>query len=373
LVNRLAPRVRAALAKPFLPIVFFFGGVTYDTITLTRIDRLLDNVLLLLYLSVLGVLIVAHARSCMGPVASAAPQRPGLLGQLAARVQPYYPMAIQFLFGSLFSAYAIFYSKSASFTTTAVFFAVLVVLLVGNEFVRGRLSNVALLVALYAVVTFSFLTFFLPVATGWMNTVVFLVGVVLTIAVSFRIAHVIYRNAPERDSDKKWTHGAVLAVILVLVVFYFMNWIPPVPLSLKFAGFYHAIGKYDDRYQLQFERGRWYQVLKRSDDRFHGHGPAYCFTAVFAPVDLRTRIYHRWQYRALGNGRAAEAFATTDRIPIAISGGREAGYRGYTVKQQVIPGDWRVDVETEDGRVIGRVKFAVEAGEPNGEPMTVVY
>ena len=373
MVNRWAPRLRAALAKPFLPVVFFFGGVTYDTITLTRIDRLLDNVLLLLYLSVLGILIVVHARGSVGQREPAAPRALGLAGRWAARAQPYYPMAIQFLFGSLFSAYAIFYSKSASFTTTAVFFAVLVVLLVGNEFVRDRLSNVALLVALYAVVTFSFLTFFLPVATGWMNTVVFLVGVGLTIAVSFRIAHVIYRNAPERDADKKWTHGAVLAVISVLVVFYFLNWIPPVPLSLKFAGFYHSIGKYDDRYQLQFEKGRWYQLLKRSDDRFHGQGPAYCFTAVFAPVDLKTRIYHRWQYRPSGNGRAAGTYATTDRIPIAISGGREAGYRGYTVKQQVIPGDWRVDVETEDGRVIGRVKFAVEPGEPNGESVTVVY
>jgi hypothetical protein len=365
LVKPWAPRLRAALTKPFLPVVFFFGGVTWDTITLTRIDRLLDNVLLLLYLSVLGVLIVLHARAHLAPAAEGTPAGIGLMGRFVARTRTYYPMAIQFLFGSLFSAYAIFYSQSASFTTTAVFFAVLVVLLVGNEFLRDRLSNVALLVALYALVTFSFLTFFLPVVTGWMNTVVFLFGVALTVAVSFRIAHLIYRNAPQRYSEKKWTHGAVLAVLSVLVIFYFLNWIPPVPLSLKFAGFYHTIAKY--------ERGRWYQLLKRSDDRFHGQGPAYCFTAVFAPVDLQTRVYHRWQYRPPGTTRTARTFATTDRIPIAISGGREAGYRGYTVKQQVIPGDWRVDVETEDGRVIGRVRFAVEPGEPNGESVTMVY
>ncbi|HEX3203981.1 MAG TPA: DUF2914 domain-containing protein [Nitrospiraceae bacterium] len=373
MVTPWAPRLRAALAKPFLPIVFFFGGVTWDTITLTRIDRLLDNVLLLLYLCVLGVLIVMHGRAYLKPAEDGRPAGFGRMGRFVARVQPYYPMAIQFLFGSLFSAYTIFYSQSASFTTTAVFFAVLVLLLVGNEFLRDRLSNMALLLALYALVTFSFLTFFLPVVTGWMNTVVFLLGVALTIAVTFRIAHLIYRKAPQRHVEKKWTHGAVLGVISILVIFYFLNWIPPVPLSLKFAGFYHTIAKYDDRYQLQFEKGRWYQVLKRSDDRFHGQGPVYCFTAVFAPVDLKTRIYHRWQYRPSGTTRAARTFMTSDRIPIAISGGREAGYRGYTVKQQVIPGDWRVDVETEDGRVIGRVRFAVEPGEPNGDSVTVVY
>ena len=55
----------------------------------------------------------------------------------------------------------------------------------------------------------------------------------------------------------------------------------------------------------------------------------------------------------------------TDRIPIVIAGGRDKGYRGYTVKQRVVPGDWRVDVETAEGRVIGRVSFQVE--EPEGE------
>ena len=52
-------------------------------------------------------------------------------------------------------------------------------------------------------------------------------------------------------------------------------------------------------------------------------------------------------------------------IPIAIAGGRDKGYRGYTFKQRVMPGEWRVDVETAEGRVIGRVSFRVE--EPEGE------
>ena len=32
-------RVHSLLAKPFMPAVFFLSGVTYDTFTLTRIDR----------------------------------------------------------------------------------------------------------------------------------------------------------------------------------------------------------------------------------------------------------------------------------------------------------------------------------------------
>ena len=98
------------------------------------------------------------------------------LGLLGARVRPYYPMAIQFLLGSLFSAYAVFYFHSASFTGTAVFFALLVGLLVGNEFLHDRVSNFKLMLALYALAACSFLTFFLPVMTGRMTTAIIASG-----------------------------------------------------------------------------------------------------------------------------------------------------------------------------------------------------
>ncbi|HEY7532205.1 MAG TPA: DUF2914 domain-containing protein, partial [Nitrospiraceae bacterium] len=67
-------------------------------------------------------------------------------------------------------------------------------------------------------------------------------------------------------------------------------------------------------------------------------------------------------------------FAHADRIPIKISGGREGGYRAYTFKQRLDSGDWRVDVETEDGRIIGRVSVRVEEREdPSPTLGTVLY
>jgi hypothetical protein len=365
----LANRLRAALAKPFLPVVFFFAGVTFDSVTLTRIDRLRDNLIVLLYLSLLGGLIVLIARADLGRATTDETVVPGNaksfvnVKSLIARTQPHYPHAIQFLLGGLFSAYTVFYSQSASLTTTAVFFALLVVLLVVNEFLRDRLTNVRLLVSLYALVVFSFFTFFLPVLTGFMNTWVFLIGAGLSAAVTIKVVRLIYHQQQPGPSRREevWTSFPAIVLIVVLVGFYFLKWIPPVPLSLKFGGAYHKVAKVDDEFQLAFEKAAWYQFWKRSDDPFHGEGPSYCFTAVFAPVALHTTIFHRWQHRA----HAGRDFSTTDRIAIAIAGGRERGYRGYTVKQRVVPGDWRVDVETAEGRVIGRVSFRVE--EPSGE------
>jgi hypothetical protein len=286
------------------------------------------------------------------------------------QARPYYPHAVQFLMGGLFSAYAIFYSRSATLTSTAVFFTLLVILLVGNEFLRDRLSNLRLLVSLYALVCFAFFTFFLPVMTGWMNTVVFLVGAGLSAAVTLRVVQLIYRNNPERSRREAiGVTAPAFAVIGLLVGFYFLNWIPPVPLSMKFGGMYHEVKKSGDRFELSYNR-TWYQVWKRSDATFPANEPIYCFTAVFAPVALNTTVYHHWYFRP----DSSKSYVHADKIPLNISGGREGGYRAYTFKQRLDPGDWRVDVEAEDGRIIGRVSVKVEdQGEANPSLRTLSY
>jgi hypothetical protein len=63
-----------------------------------------------------------------------------------------------------------------------------------------------------------------------------------------------------------------------------------------------------------------------------------------------------------------------DRIPLKISGGREGGYRAYSFKQRLDPGDWRIDVESQDGRIIGRVSVKVlDQGEVQPSLTTVTY
>jgi hypothetical protein len=363
-------KLQSLLAKPFMPAVFFLSGVTYDTVTLTRIDRLQDNLILLVYLSLLGALIVLTGRLGVGLDETAELEHPSRLVRLLVRARPYYPMAVQFLLGGLFSAYAVFYSKSATLTRTGVFLGVLVLLLVGNEFLRDRLSNLRLLVALYALACFSFFTFFLPVMIGTMGTWVFLLGAILSAVVTLRVVHLIYQRNPERSRNEAlMVGGPALALIGLLIGFYFLNWIPPVPLSMKFGGMYREVQKLNDHFVLSYDR-EWYQLWKRSQNPFPAHEPIYCFTAVFAPVALDTTVYHHWYFRA----NSGKPFAHADRIPIKIAGGREGGYRAYTFKQRLDPGDWRVDVETEDGRVIGRVSVLVEERrDAQPTPRTLSY
>ena len=248
-------------------------------------------------------------------------------------------------------------------------------MLVVNEFFHSRLSGLTVQVTLYALVTFSFFTFFLPVVTGYMNTLVFLIGVSLSIAAVVRVVTLTYR-----DVSMPWQWNAVvtslpaIGLIGVLTGFHFLNWIPPVPLSLKFAGIYHQVEKANGSYRLTFEEGSWYEFWRESDDIIRGEGPAYCFISVFAPVSLETTIYHHWQHRAFSKTKSGEKrpFHTTDRIPIKISGGRQAGYRSYTVKQHVNSGEWQVTVETEDERIIGSIEFSVNPYETEPPQFTTI-
>jgi hypothetical protein len=364
-------KVQSILAKPFMSGLFFASGVTYDSLTLTRIDRLQDNLILLLYLVALGFLIVLTGRHGVAAVETSGIEPQGSsFTRFLIKARPYYPMAMQFLLGGLFSAYAVFYSRSATLTRTGVFLGVLVLLLMANEFLRDRLSNLRLLVALYALASFSFFTFFLPVMVGTIGTWVFLLGAALSTGVTLRVVQLIYQRKPGRSQKESiLVGGPAIALIGILIGFYFLNWIPPVPLSMKFGGMYREVQKQDDRFALSFDR-EWYQVWKRSQSPFPADEPIYCFTAVFAPVALNTTVYHHWYFRA----SSGKPFIHADKIPIKITGGREGGYRAYSFKQRLDPGDWRVDVETEDGRVVGQVSVEVaERGETGATARIFLY
>ena len=363
--------LQTSVLKPILPAVFFFAGVTYDSLTLTRIDRLLDNLILLLYLAVLGVLIILTGRFQLGLIPPTSDSNSWTALSLTHRAQPHFAKALQFFLGGLFSAYAIFYFQSASLSTTAIFLGIIIGVLIANEFLQSRYSSIKMLVSLFALVTLSFFTFFLPVLTGLMNSAIFVIGALLTGAIVWKIVRLTLQGLPHLSRHTAFSISfPAFGMVILCIILYFLNWIPPIPLSLKFGGIYHEIEKHQDEYLLTYEKGPWYAMWKHSNDRMKSEAPVYCFSSVFAPVTLQTTIYHHWQWRPFDT---TESFMTTDRIPINIIGGRETGYRSYTTKQRVQTGEWRVDVETEDGRILSRMTFVAEENfSPEHEMTTII-
>ncbi|MFQ5640290.1 MAG: DUF2914 domain-containing protein [bacterium] len=349
--------------KKYNPIAFFFGGFTWDSLTLKRIDQILDNFILLVYLLALGGLIILVALVDNGRI-----RKPLML-----KYREWYPLGLQFFLGGLFSAYVVFYFKSASFTKTALFLGLLVLLLIANEFLEKRLKNIFLLISLYFMASFSYFIFFVPVALKKMNVWTFILSGGLSLILLSAILILFYKKNIFPNVKHLYTSaGLVLSLYLLLNIFYWQNWIPPVPLSLKQGGIYHHVSRKSesDLYTLKYEKPKWYRFYRKYDNpfRYVQGDTVTCFTAVFAPTKLTKKIYHHWQQFFPNR----DEWLTTDRLGYEITGYRDGGYRGYTRKLHVSPGKWRVDVETEEGVLLGRIKFEIEGVEKR-VPLKTVY
>jgi hypothetical protein len=66
-------------------------------------------------------------------------------------------------------------------------------------------------------------------------------------------------------------------------------------------------------------------------------------------------------------GTGAPGLERERRDSLRIVGGREEGFGGYAYKQNWSPGDWRVAIETEDGREIGRTRFEIRSDPETDE------
>jgi hypothetical protein len=219
-----------------------------------------------------------------------------------------------------------------------------------------------LLLSLYFLAAFSFFIFFLPVVIKVMNTLTFLTGGLISLAVVGSIIYLFYRKEIFETKEKLKHHaGLILGLFLFFNLLYFLNWIPPVPLSMKYAGVYHKVNRNGDVYSLKQEKPEWYQFFKTDDSNFNyvEGDTVYCFAAVFAPTDLRKKILHHWQFYSEKEGE----WFTSDRRGYELHGGREGGYRGYSFKRNVKPGEWRVDIITEDDLLLGRIDFEIIAGK----------
>lgn len=335
--------------KQFVPATFFLGGVAWDSATLKRIDAWFDSLMLLSYLLVLGVTIVLALLIHNGRLSH----------PFLEKHKQWFAPAIQFLLGALFSAYFVFYLQSASFRSGSIIFIVLLVgLLVANEFLQNRLLNTYLLFTLYYFVSVSFFTFFLPVIFKQTGYWIFLLSCLIGLATTSSMLFVLHRKRVfEALEPVKRSLTIIVSMCVLLNIFYLLNWIPPVPLSMKEGNIYRGVQRVEDTYELRYAKPPLHKFWVDSDRTFqYAEGDTvFCFSAIFAPTNLKSDIFHVWQYY----DEQENEWMESDNIQVDISGGRDGGYRTYTRKRYVQPGKWRVDVMTERKQILGRIPFEV--------------
>jgi hypothetical protein len=335
----------------WIPIVFFGLGFVFDTLMLRRIDDLKTIIQQAVYIVVSALLIGVELMDEIQEV-----QPPSWI----KRLWRYREAVLHFLLGTLLNSYTIFYFKSASALSSFIFIALLIALLMLNEFKRFGESQTQVHVAFWSLCLISWMISLIPILLGFIGIFPFLLAVVVSALVFWGYYKWL---APKLAARPGLAKDALLkpfaAIQALFVVLYFAHAIPPVPLSITYMGIYHDIQKANGGYELSYTRSRW-KFWEHGDQTFEARpGDAiFCYAQIFSPARFKDELQVRWLYKDVKRG-----WQSADAIPITVTGGREEGYRAVTKKENYQPGDWRVQIETRDSREIGRIHFTVESDQ----------
>lgn len=333
-------------------VISFASGFVFDIITADRIDSWLLIGQQLAYLGVIAAILLQNffAEGRQEPDPATLP----LLKRLYAE---YHTVIVHFLLGSMLSLYTIFFFKSSSLFASFGFLGILVLLLVANESRRFKALGPSVRFTLFALCLLSFSAGLVPIFIGSIGTLVFMASMLVAcipIAVIYRRIRI---HAPERQMQARRQILVPFGMMLVLFLsLYVLRVIPPVPLSIPYIGVYHNVERTEEHYLLSHERPFW-RVWHNGDQHFRAQpgDRVFVFFRIFSPARFADQVTLRWYLKADPGG-----WILQDAIPINIIGGREHGFRGYGVKSNYQPGDWKLEVETTDGREIGRIYFTLE-------------
>ncbi len=346
------------------------SGFIFDALTLRRVDIWLDNFWVIAHLVI--VTVCAVWINLLDNAPSAAGVRPEAD---PGRLHFWLVNVMQFFFGGILSVYLVFYFRSGTFATSWPFLFILALAFIANESLKRRFARLSFQIALLFLAYYSFAIYLMPILLHEISTRVFILSGVVSVGAVGILLLVFGIFSRERFAGRmKWAVlAAIVSVLIIVNGLYFANLIPPLPLSLQSADIYHALivhspGNYTALDEDQpatgiasidflarfFTLGQTVHIVKGDS--------LTAYTAIFSPTALNTNIIHEWQYY----NATSSTWITRGRITLGVTGGSDNGYRTFSIEPNVAAGQWRVNVETPGGQVIGRLNFTVvvQAFEP---------
>ena len=325
------------------------GGFAFDSWAFGRIDHARTHAVFIVYLLAAGTAIAA----LHGLESRPDGRKP------SDKTRAILIFVTQFALGCLLSGFCVFYIRSASITSSWPFLLAMAAIFIGNEYMRRYHARLVFSGLLFFFALYSYAILLVPVVSGQIGRIPFLASGAIAVLVFFLFMQALARLGHERYRGARMQIFAGMLLITIFLNFaYFARLLPPLPLVLTDTGVYHEVKRVGADFQAkQEEEPAEWQALFGTHAIMHVQKGAklYLYTAVFAPRGLNPRIVHDWQWLDPGKG-----WKTQQRVSVPITGGREDGFRYYTVKTAPRPGQWQVNIQTFDGRAVGRVRFAVE-------------
>ncbi|KKW30724.1 MAG: hypothetical protein UY72_C0004G0013 [Candidatus Uhrbacteria bacterium GW2011_GWD2_52_7] len=268
------------------------------------------------------------------------------------------PYVQQFTIGALLSTALLFYWFSGSLGASWPLLLLVALLMVSNEVFRGYFLLPTVQVGVYAFASLSlFATFF----AYWLNSLspwVFVLGGLASVlyVVGFLV---LFVRIGRLEYYRRTMWFIVTGVFAIMNIAYFLNLIPPIPLSLREAGMYYSVARSNGDYVLVGEDESILESLIPGQTMHISQGDRlYAYSTIFAPADLSATIIHTWEYKD-----ETEGWTEIAELPFVVTGGRDEGFRGYSYLTNTREGTWRVTVKTARGQVLGRIPFRVEYNE----------
>ncbi len=329
-----------------LEIAFFVGGFIFDIWMLAAPDELFSVLQQAFYLLVIASLIhfeLLHRLQTWRP------------HSFLLKIWPYRTLVLHFFLGSLLSVYSLFYIKSASVFSSIVFLLFMISLLFANELPFVKKANVSIKVGLYAICLFSFLSILFPILFGFVGFVPFLFSLSFTFLLFYFQFLRLRLSIPDQRLLIRVLMAPAATVLSLFFVFYFLGWIPPVPLSVKSQGIYHFVEKKNNDYLLSFEPS-WPYFLSEANDDFNARAgdKIYYFAQIYSPARISDEVVIHWYQKNRKND-----WELMDKIPLQTRGGRELGFRGFATKSNYTAGSWKIEARTSSGIEISRLYFNV--------------
>ncbi|HEV7701956.1 MAG TPA: DUF2914 domain-containing protein [Candidatus Paceibacterota bacterium] len=340
--------------RPISSLSLILGFIFY-ILTLKRVDEFWENFWVIGHLVIVGFFIaLIHLQESK----EGDEKNP-------EKAHFWYVNLLQLFFGGILSTYLVFYFRSTDIFVTWPFLAILALAFIANESLKKHYIRFSFQISLFFLSIYSFAIFFMPVVLHRIGYSIFLFSGFLSLAFIFVFVETLFyfmKDASKKDryENKKMIAVFILGIFALVNILYFTNLIPPIPLSLKEGGIYHSIEKNGTNYYITFENYGWRGYFHLYPNFRETAGkPVYAFSAIFSPKDLNLVIVHEWQHY----DKAKRAWETAGTVRLPVTGGRDGGFRTYSLRSDLAAGKWRVNIETEDGHIIGRLRFTIVPSE----------
>lgn len=343
-------RIREWYGKFEAPIssISLIGGFIFDAITLTRVDKFWENFWVGAHLLIVATCIVLINIT----------ENKGLDEEDPERLHFWLVNILQFFVGGLLSTYLVFYFRSGTLAVSWPFFVILAGVFIVNERLKRHYARLTFQIDILFLSIFLFSIYLVPVMLHAIGPWIFILSGIVSLVVLGLFLLILKYSA--RENFMKSQTLVILSVAGIFVamnVLYFLNFIPPIPLSLKDAGVYEAFTvNAPGNYTAGYEDQGFFGFLQLNQTIHITAGtPLYAYSSIFSPTSFSTKIVHEWQYYNAATGK----WVTRGIVTLPVVGGGSEGYRTFSEEDGITAGKWRVDIETPQGQVIGRMGFNV--------------